>query len=46
MVLRHMPAMQAWPAEQAVPHVPQFDASVCVSTQLVPQRVWPAMHAA
>ena len=33
--------MQVWPAEQALPQVPQLAASVMVSTQVEPQRVWP-----
>jgi hypothetical protein len=28
----------------ARPHIPQFDASVCVSTQFAPQSVRPVVH--
>jgi hypothetical protein len=38
----HAPATQAWPAAHALPQVPQFDASVCSSTQPPPQVTNPA----
>jgi hypothetical protein len=38
----HMPFMQFAPIGQAVPHVPQFISSVCVSTQLLPQTLPPS----
>ena len=35
----HAPAVQVCPLAHATPHAPQFEASVCVLTQVDPQRV-------
>ena len=40
------PDTQGEPEGQTVPHAPQFDASVLVSTQLPPQSVKPGLHVA
>ena len=42
--MRQVPAVQVWPAVQAVPQPPQLVVSVIVSTQVPPQAVWPAGH--
>jgi hypothetical protein len=35
----HWPPAQTWPVAQVVPHAPQFDGSLLVSTHAPPQRV-------
>jgi hypothetical protein len=40
-----VPPEQVLPGPQLVPQAPQFDTSVCVSTQEPPHRVWPEAHA-
>ncbi len=37
--LTQLPAEHTWPAPHVVPHAPQFLPSVCVLTQVFPQRV-------
>jgi hypothetical protein len=37
----HLPLEQTWPLGHALPHVPQFAASVVVLTQAVPHSVVP-----
>ncbi len=41
----HWPLVQI-PLAQTVPQPPQFWGSVCVSVQVVPQRLWPVAHGA
>jgi hypothetical protein len=42
----HVPPVQAVPPVHVMPHEPQLFGSVVTSTQLAPQSVWPAGHAA
>jgi hypothetical protein len=41
-IAAQVPAVQTWPAAQALPHAPQSALSLARSTQTPVQAVWPA----